>query len=106
MEIKLTKEADKLLAVMYNEYLTRRKEGQGKSSARCFEETYLAGLTPISAWPEEDVFDAINELGRKGLAKVYISGSCVLTDDAIAILEDRFVDGLKEVAQHIVQLIP
>ena len=30
MEIKLTKEADKLLAVRYKEYLSRRKEGQGK----------------------------------------------------------------------------
>lgn len=106
MEIKLTKEADKLLAVMYKEYLARRKEGQGKGSASHFEGTYLAGLTPISAWPEENLYDAINELKRKGLAKAYITGDCELSEEAIAIMEDRFADGLAAVSSYLVQLIP
>lgn len=105
MEIKLTKEAGKLLAVMYKEYLSRRKEGQGKGSAKYFDWMYLAGLTPISAWPEGDLSDALNELKRHGLATVYITGDCELSDDAIAILEDRFVDGLVAVTAYVSQLM-
>lgn len=105
MEIKLTKEADKLLAVMYREYLARRKEGQGKQSAGRFDDMYLAGLSPISAWPSEDLSCALNELEEAGLAKVYITGDCELTDAAVAIMEDRFTDGLAAVAGYLVQLI-
>ena len=105
MEIKLTKEADKLLAVMYREYLSRRKEWQGKGSAKDFDWMYLAGRTPISAWPEGDLSDALNELKRHGLATVYITGDCELSDDAIAILEDRFVDGLVAVTAYVSQLM-
>lgn len=106
MEIKLTKEADKLLAVMYSAYRARRKEGQGKSTARHFDGMYLASLPPCCDWPEEDFSGAMHELSRSGLVVENIIGDCDLSEKAVSILEDRVTDGLVDAASFVAQFIP
>ena len=106
MEVKLTKEADKLLTVMYREYLNKRKAGQPKSCAKEFEYDYLISMEPFNAWPDGDFSETLRELASKNLIKVYIGGDSELTDDTIATMEDRFVDGFKSIASYLSQFIP
>lgn len=106
MDVKLTKEADKLLTVMYREYLNKRKAGQPKSSAKEFEYDYLNSMEPFNAWPDGDFSETLRELASKNLIKVYIGGDSELTDDTIATMEDRFVDGFKSIASYLSQFIP
>ena len=106
MEVKLTKEADKLLTVMYREYLNKRKAGQPKSCAKEFEYDYLNSMEPFNAWPDGDFSETLRELASKNLIKVYIGGDSELTDDTIATMEYRFVDGFKSIASYLSQFIP
>lgn len=106
MEIKLTKEADKLLLAAYHEYLSRRRAGLTRSNSRCFADGYWSTRAPFDAWLPGDLYDVECELVRKGLLARHITGETALKDDAIAILEDRFSDGLKSLTSYISQLIP
>ena len=70
MEVKLTKEADKLLTVMYREYLNKRKAGQPKSCAKEFEYDYLNSMEPFNAWPDGDFSETLRELASKYPPKI------------------------------------
>lgn len=105
MDIKLTKEADQVLSFMYQEYLSKRKEGKSKSDSRRSDTNRLESLAPFNSWPDGDFSEALCELKQKGLIKRNIVGDCELLDDTIAILEDRFVDGLKSVTAFLAQFI-
>lgn len=39
MEVKLTKDADKLICLIYEDYLFRREHGVSKASAKAYAET-------------------------------------------------------------------
>lgn len=105
MDIKLTKEADQILAILYQEYLSKRKERKSKYDSRRNDTDHLESLAPFNSWPDGDFSDALCELGRKKLIKIYIGGDCELLDDTIAILEDRFKDGLKSIAKYLAECI-
>lgn len=46
------------------------------------------------------------ELARSGLIKIYIGGNFDLTDNGIVYMENRFVNGLKDVTDFITKFIP
>ena len=106
MEIKLTKEADKLLDVMFSVYRARRKEGQGKRAAARFDGMFLEEMHPFCTWPAGDLDDALNELSENGFVDAYVTGDCALTSSAIAFFEDRIADGFKEVTSYLSQFLP
>lgn len=95
-----------MLAVAYKEYLSRRRGGTSKSQAREFDKDFWKSNSALENWQESDISDSVCELGRNGFLQVWFGGACELTDFAIATLEDRFKDGLKDVTLFLSQLIP
>lgn len=104
--VTLTKDADKLICVLYKEFLARRKKGTSKADARHFPDGTIESFDPISKWLPSDVSDAMLELARADLLRITIDGDCNLTDSAIICMENRFKDGLKEVLVFISNFIP
>lgn len=104
--MELTKDADKLLCQIYAEYLKRRKNGVRKSQAIHFEappllvEEFLCGEHP------DDVSDLIFDLAKINFVEAYLDASFYLTDNAIIYMENRFKNGLIEVADFISKFIP
>ncbi len=94
MEIELTKNAKKSLAILYKEYCMRLKEGQSKESASSF--------SPCPANIEED----IDELVENGLIETDIIGNLELTKAAIVFMENKTMKTIKEWLSFGAQFIP
>lgn len=106
MRVELSKDADKMLCVLYKEYLQRRKDGMPKADAMCFEDGYMKGIKPLSDWLEADISATQHELADLGCLKESIDGSCYLTESAVTILENRFKNGLKDVVSFLASILP
>ena len=99
MDVSLTKDADKLICVIYKEYLSRRKAGADKRSAKDFGDPF--------SWPESfsqefsvnDFSDTLPELKHAGLINLYIHDGFQIKDDAIIYMEQRFPDGISGVLE-------
>ncbi|WP_368295646.1 hypothetical protein [Enterocloster citroniae] len=104
--MELTKDADKMICCIYKSFLQIRKDGGSKPSARRFAENYFSTDKILSSWLDEDLDDTMLELARAGLIKIYIGGNFDLTDQGIIYMENRFVNGLKEVSDFIAKFIP
>lgn len=104
--MQLTKETDKFLCEIYQEYLRRRKSGIPKSQAIHFSEPekiveeFMQGTLP------QDMHDCINELKKVGYVHSYVTNSFYLESPAIVYMENRFTNGLKEVTDFIAKFIP
>ena len=104
-EIKLTKDSDALICVLYKEYLQRRKDGTPKGDAKWLGSSDRIHKTILPKWSYEDVDETCWELSRAGLL-VCNSGDnhavmCVLCDEGIIYMESRFKNGLSEVLDYI-----
>ena len=106
VKFELTKDADKLIVLIYKEYLSRRKEGISKSKASNFEKIELQSLDKISTWLEDDLEDTLAELHEKGLITMDLSFTFDITDSGIIYLENRFKNDLIEVTDFISKFIP
>lgn len=104
--ISISKDADKLLCVLYKEFLNRRKNGMAKADARHFDDGIIESFDTISDWLPSDISDAMLELARADFLRITIGGDCDLKDSAIIYMENRFKDGLKEVLTFISNFIP
>lgn len=104
--VSISKDADKLLCVLYKEFLNRRKNGFTKMDARRFKSGTIPTLEPITNWQATDVTDAMMELARANLLRILLGGDCDLNDQAIIYMENRFKDGLKEVLSFLANFIP
>lgn len=104
MEINLTKDADKLICLIYKDYLNRRESGMSKSSAKAYAER--------SDWPEsltknfsvDDIRDTLRELKSVGFIRSYLYGGFALTDPAIAYMENRFPNGISQVLEWLAKI--
>ena len=108
--MELTKDAKRLLCLLYKLYLERVSVGTPKSSA-----LYMGGSDAIrqQCLPGEaltDVDDACCELIRAGYLDGLIADDMVcesrLTDQAISYMETRFQKGLKDVLSFLANFIP
>lgn len=106
MGVKMSKEADTLLSVMYSIYKARRKGGMSKSSAKEFDPYILQSVEPLKHWNTDDIAEARIELKRNGFVKISVIGESELTESAIAIMEDRIKDGLIAGAEFLSNFIP
>ena len=104
--MQLTKDADKMICCIYKSFLQRRKDGNSKPSARRFEAEYFSTDKILSAWNREDLSDTLLEIARAGLVKIFIGGNFDLTDQGIIYMENRFMNGLKEVSEFVSKFIP
>lgn len=105
----LTRDADKLLCLMYKSYLDKRKINSSKKECNYFGTTYDIHKNLLSDQHFDDVDKLVCELKRKELI-VGDSGDNILieislSDSAIAYMENRFKNGIKELADFISKFI-
>lgn len=97
MEIHLTKEADKLICLIYKDYLNRRESGMSKSSAKSYAERSDWPESLTEGFSDDDVRDTLRELKNNGLTRNYLYGGFALTDQGIVYMEQRFPDGVAQI---------
>lgn len=107
-EIKLTKDADALVCVLYKTYLQRRKDGKTKREARDMGSSATVHEQLLPKWQFEDVDDTCRELSCKGLIDCLyaddVAWEVSLSDDGICYMQKRFVNGLASVLPHLESL--
>ena len=105
MQIELTRDAYKLLVLLYKRYLERRSEGVSKSLARRFGNVEDVRCQLLLSDQPDDVLETLRELSRsKMIFCVYGDDSVVffdLTDQAIIAMENRFRNGVSDVLDFI-----
>lgn len=99
----LSKDADKLICVIYKEYLHRREDNKSKSEATSFSFNDVQHLIPN--YNESDLSDDLSELAHNNVIKLFFAGDFTLLPDGIIYMENRFKNGIKEVADFISKLI-
>nr|DAJ05694.1 MAG TPA: hypothetical protein [Caudoviricetes sp.] len=103
MNTELTKDAQKLVALLYKSYLERRKSGMSKTNAKFFELNEIYSLTDDSP---EDVDETIREIKSVYPLKEDIIGNITLSDKMISYMENRFKKGLVDILSFLAQFIP
>lgn len=104
--MQLTKDTDKMLCLIYEEFLERRKNGLSKSNAKTFERPAALQEQFLQGIHKDDIYDALVELKRNNLIRAYYDMGFQLNDSAIIYMENRFKNGLKEVTDFISKFIP
>ena len=108
--MELTKDSEKLICLLYKDYLRKRKSGISKSSAKSFGSSHdiHASLCPELIF--EDVDNACCELSRADMLDCFwadgIAYHVELSDTCIVYMENRFKNGLAEVVDFISKLVP
>lgn len=109
-EINLTKDAEKLICVVYKSYLEKRKNGITKANAKNLGNSHLIHEQFFPKWLFKDVDDTCRELSRAGLLDckwANNTGYLVrISDKGILYLENRFKNGLKEVIEFLAGILP
>lgn len=101
----ITRSADKVICLIYKEFLDRRDSGASIEDARDFSDQFCMSLPKPSAMNPADVETASQELNDAGYIKRYITGDFDLTNSGIIYLENRFGDNVKNVLDWIGKLI-
>lgn len=99
--MELTKNADKVLCVIYKIYLKRIKDGVGMEKASLFEYDFTKEDKAFTKMEESAIFMALSELGDAGYIRRYTDGGFLLNRSAVVKMENRFSDGMKEVLSYI-----
>lgn len=103
---ELTKDADKLACSMYKSYLQKRKNGVNKVNARHFEPKEIETYKLCSDWSIQDIKTTVSELKKVGLGDMYFNGGFFANERFIIYMENRFVNGIKEVTDFLSKFIP
>lgn len=97
----LTKDSEKLLCVLYKNYLEKRKSGAAKSEAKSFGSSHNIHESLCPNWLFEDVDDTCRELSRADSIAYHVN----LSDFAISYMDNRFKNGLKDVINFLANLL-
>lgn len=107
--MQLTNDTDKILCLIYDEFLNRRKLGMSKRDAKCFSHPEVLQAEFLQGIHEDDIVDALTELANNGLIKLYYDCGFLLNDSAIVYMENRFsnkMDSFLETISKIRSLLP
>lgn len=108
--MELTKDAEKLICLLYKSYLQKRKSGISKSQATCFGSSHDIHEQLCPELIFEDVDDTCRELSRADLLNCLwadnIAYHVILSDSAIIYMENRFKNGLVEVLEFVDKIKP
>ena len=108
-KIRLSKDADALICVVYKAYLERRKAGQSKRDARLMGGSPNIHKELLPKWSFEDVDETCGELSIAGLLNCQYADNfayfVTLSDKGIIYMENRFKDGLSAVLEHLKSLM-
>lgn len=103
--MNLTKDSEKLICLLYKDYLEKRKSGLSKSKANSFGSSHNIHENLCPDWIFEDVDDTCRELSRAGLLHCLwaddIAYNVNLSDSGIIYMENRFKNGLLGVADFL-----
>lgn len=106
--IRLTKNAEYLLCVLYSSYSQRVRSGESSSSAKSFGGSGQIKDNLIKNWTVDDVDEAVRELSRKDLVSAFFSDNsvwnCSLSSDGISYMEHRFGDKFDQLMSRIAAL--
>lgn len=106
----MTKDAKKMLYVLYKEYKNRRKNGVSISDSKDFVSAAFVHENFFPDMPLCDVEEIMRELGRNDyLNNMYASGTiymCWLTDKSIETMENQKKEALLNVTDFISKFIP
>lgn len=102
---ELTKDADKMICVIYKMYLEKIKSGISKAASNAFEKDFYKSDKLLSKWHSDDVTSTFLELGQKKYLKIYISGNFEITNQAIIYMENRFKNGLLDLIDLVSKFI-
>lgn len=110
METEISRDADKLLCVLYKSFLEKRKIGASKSEAKHFDSSHNIHEQLLPSWLFDDVDDTCRELSRNGFLDCLwgdnIAYQVWLSDKAIVYMENRFKNGLTEVVNFVANFLP
>jgi hypothetical protein len=99
--MELTKNADKVLCLIYKIYLKRMKDGAEMTEASDFDFNFSNEDKALTKMDDSAVWSAIAELGEAGYIRRYTDGGFRLNQSAVAKMENRFKDGMKELMDFI-----
>lgn len=105
MELILTKDAQKLVAAAYKEYLEKRKFGVDKTNAKHFTCAELHDKY-FNNFSLQDYKETVAEMCRAFHCSMFLDGGFLLNDFAIAYMENRFKNGLVDALTFLAQFIP
>lgn len=104
--MELTKDADKMICIIYRDFLSRRKDRISKSEASRFSNDYFQSQEVFKSWLADDLDFTLLELAKAGLVKIFIGGNFDLTESGVYYMENRFKNGLLEVTDFISKFKP
>ena len=108
-DFSLTKDADKMLRALYKEYQKRRNEGMSNLEAKLFCSSSDIHTEILPEWSFSDVDETCGELSSAGLLNCLYGDDvvqmAVLTDDAIAYMENRYKNILLSLAGNLKDLL-
>ena len=110
-DIKLSKDADLLICLIYKHYLQLHDNGISKIKAKELNSVYDFHFL-VPDWSIDDLYDTCLELKENNLLSAktrYISDNrfkFYLSNTAIVYMENRFKNGIKEIANFITSFIP
>lgn len=93
----LTKDADKLICIIYKDYLTRRKSGESKRTARDYSDKAKWPDTFYREFDGRNLYDTLIELKRAGYIRCYLDAGFAIEDAGIIYMEQRFPNGISQV---------
>lgn len=105
----LTKDAYRLLVIMYKEYLTKRNHGVRKSDAALFGSSTQIQRAFVPRELPEDVNEYLLELEQSKYVSCLYGNDLVdevmLTSKAIITMEQRIPNGIKQ-ASELLSVLP
>lgn len=103
--VELTKDADKLICVLYHEYLNSRSTGISKETARYFGSSEDIQRRFFVGQSEDDITRECWGLHTKGILNCSrgddLANNVYLTNDGIKYMESRFPRGVQEVIKYL-----
>lgn len=105
MDVRLSKDAAKLLYLLYQSYLAKRSGGKTKREARYFCSSHYVHEYLAPDWQFDDVDDTCRELSRAQILQVFwadnIANDIQLTDLGITTMENIIPDKLKDISSAV-----
>ncbi len=100
----MTKDAKRLLCKIYKNYLTRIKAGEPKEVARYFDEPALSKCEYSDILSDNNYDDLMELYDQKCITYYGAVNSFELNKPAIELMQNRFKNGIKDVAEFLLKL--
>ncbi|MPM30228.1 hypothetical protein SDC9_76776 [bioreactor metagenome] len=108
MEIRITRDADAFICVLYREFLKSRKLGKTMDDSVLFGDDDAIQKELFPKWKIEDVTRICWYLAGKELLEAYPGdgkANCVsLSEEGIVYMENRFPEGIAQVLSALAKL--